>query len=83
MIITLGIKNLSHVFNKHSISQETIQECIDNPDMVCKQGRNIKYYYKGAIMVILSRQNKNRDWFLETAYENTKGFIYGDILWQK
>lgn len=75
--------NLAHIYNKHHISKQQIDLIIANPDIVSATGSNIKQYYLGDYVVIITRDNKNDNWKLKTAYKNDKPFIMGKILYSR
>ena len=75
--------NLAHIYNKHHISKQQIDLIIANPDIVSATGSNIKQYYMGDFVVIITRDNKNGSWKLKTAYKNDKPFILGKIVYSR
>ena len=75
--------NLSHCLTKHGISRQEIDTILANPDIITKIGSNIKQYYMGDYVVIITRDNKNGSWKLKTAYKNDKPFILGKILYSR
>jgi len=76
-------RNLDHIYLKHGIEKVAILNILNSPDIITKVGINVKYYYKDSIVVIVTRENKHREWTVKTAFENNKPFLMGEILWQK
>ena len=84
MNIILSKNNLSHIYNKHGITELQILSILNNADVVTKTSINVKYYYKDNYVVIVTRPNKNKEWYLKTAYQDTlRGYILGKIIYQK
>ena len=75
--------NLSHIYNRHAITRTQIDSIIASPDIISATGSNIKQYYMGDFVVIITRDNKNGKWKLKTAYKNDKPFIMGKIIYSK
>jgi hypothetical protein len=83
MKINIPKLNLSHIYNKHQITEETILNIINDVDVVTRTSNNVKYYYKDDNVVIVVRGNKNMNWYVKTAYQNNKDFLLGEIIYQK
>ena len=82
-MIILPETYLDHIYNKHALQRADIEAVLASPDLISRIGQNVKYYYKDNLVVIIARQNKNKEWTLKTAYPNEKEFIMGSIIWQK